>query len=285
MLAPEKMKDILEMEGIDVQERVNHILNLMRNDVKCVLQLTFNHYEDYNRKLDIDAHSWCFRDGSRLSPEGIFRRHYKYTLLKIVYFDNDDRLTNEKIKFIDPQYEPEKDAVIYEKIKDIKADNISFDHQIYYDIIQKKMKTQGTPPFDSYSACRASIVTYCPTGTNLDEVINYICPRVTMADDIDKFIINRDGQVKTEVRTSMGKKMKVFNSIMISINIINYGHDSQEMIKYLGKHIKEIYDKVCYPRLIQVCNKYGVPINFLKLDRLVYTKDSKLVCTFSLKEV
>ena len=99
-------------------------------------------------------------------------------------------------------------------------------------------------------------------------------------DTLDKFI-NKSSLSRFVNET---KQKGVFDQVIVEMSLIQGNKTREEMTSFIKQHKKAIKLKaVDTLRNSRKYNRYGVPVNFLKYERMVLTRDNVLELTFALK--
>lgn len=80
------------------------------------------------------------------------------------------------------------------------------------------------------------------------------------------------------------RKEGVFDQVVVEMHLIQGDRTRKEMVEFIKRNKKVI--KVTALNTLEKSNKYakyGVPVNFLKYERMVLTRDNVLEITFALK--
>ena len=107
--------------------------------------------------------------------------------------------------------------------------------------------------------------------TEEKELFSDICDRVT--------------KPKIDIRKETGNtKDKTFDFISVEIPICISNHE--EALQYCKDHLRKLVGYAIYKlKNSKRYNSYGVPTNFLKIDKITLTNDSRLELLFCLKDI
>ena len=97
---------------------------------------------------------------------------------------------------------------------------------------------------------------------------------------LDSFI-NRSGVSRFVNETN---KKKVFDQVVVEMPLIQGSRTKEEMVDFIKQNKKAIKSKaVATLEKSKRYARYGVPVNFLKYEKMILTRDNVLEITFSLK--
>ena len=121
---------------------------------------------------------------------------------------------------------------------------------------------------------------------SIDDFIEYIkhFPRTYIVTNNLAAYISGNPIVEFE-RTDENCNDKTFDYISISFSIIKSGRSTQEVVSWIRENKNHIHNLIEFTITPKLESKYGIPFNCLKVDDCVFTNDSRLIYTLSLKNI
>ena len=80
-------------------------------------------------------------------------------------------------------------------------------------------------------------------------------------------------------------KTKTFDFINITFSIASFNKSSSDVIKWINENKNHIYKIILLSIKYQLKYEYSIPLNYIKVDNCVLTKDFRLIYTLSLKDI